>query len=239
MPSTSSTSSSSSTTSTPAAKSSTTSANPLSPLTALPLSLSIPISLLANEIGSTLLPGQNALSGTNTTHQTSPLLNANVPINACSLSLGLFAGANSSCSTTSVGIDQLGAIGTINIPITAEYNAIGLLGQAAQSLGLTSGQSSASTTQNGAINLDAPISLCAINVGLVGDTASNCNLAGTNGTVTQKGVIDAVVPVTVCDVIVEIDGNSTSNCPQFPEHRQPTGPACRPLRSGHGLRRDR
>ena len=44
------------------------------------------------------------------------------------------------------------AIGTINIPITAQYNAIGLLGAAAQVLGLTTGQSPASTTQNGAIN---------------------------------------------------------------------------------------
>ena len=128
-------------------------------------------------------PVTNALSGTNTTNQKSPLLNANVPINACSLSLGLLADAASSCSTTSVGLDQLGAIGTINIPITAQYNAIGLLGMAAKSLGLTTGQSPASTTQNGAINLDAPISICSVNVGLVGNTASDCNLTGTNGTV--------------------------------------------------------
>ena len=75
-----------------------------------------------------MLPGQNALTGTNTTTQKSPLLNLDAPINACSLSIGLFANAASSCSTTSVGLDQLGAIGTINIPITAQYNAIGLLG---------------------------------------------------------------------------------------------------------------
>jgi hypothetical protein len=179
--------------------------------------LSLPITLLANEIGSSLLPGQNALTGTNTTTQKSPLLNLDAPINACSLSIGLFANAASSCSTTSVGLDQLGAIGTINIPITAQYNAIGLLGAAAKSLGLTSGQSSASTTQDGAINAYVPVSLCAINVGLVGNTASDCNLAGTNGTVKQTGVIDAAVPVTVCDIIVQIDGNSTSNCPQYPD----------------------
>ncbi len=82
-----------------------------------------------------MLPGQNALSDTNTTNQKSPLLNANVPINACSLSLGLLADASSSCSTTSVGLNQLGAIGNINIPITAQYNAIGLLGMAAKSSG--------------------------------------------------------------------------------------------------------
>jgi hypothetical protein len=187
------------------------------PLTGLPVSFSLPITLLANEIGSSLLPGQNALTGTNTTTQKSPLLNADVPINACSLSIGLFANAASSCSTTSVGLAQLGAIGTINIPITAEYNAIGLLGAAAKSLGLTTGQSPGSTTQDGAINVYAPISLCAINVGLVADTASDCNLAGTNGTVNQTGVIDAAVPVTVCDIIVEIDGDSASKCPQHPD----------------------
>ena len=81
---------------------------------------------------------------------------------------------------------------------------------------MTTGQSPASTTQNGAINAYAPVSICSVNVGLVGDTASNCNPTGTNGTVTQKGVIDAAVPVTVCDVIAEIDGNSTANCPQEP-----------------------
>jgi hypothetical protein len=145
------------------------------------------------------------------------LLNADIPINACSLSIGLLASATSNCATTSVGLTQLGAIGTINLPITAQYNAIGLLGVAAKSLGLTTGPSSASTRQNGAINVDAPISLCAINIGLVGDTASDCKLTGTNGRVTQTGVIDAAVPVTVCDLIVEIDGNSTANCPQYPD----------------------
>ena len=93
---------------------------------------------------------------------------------------------------------------------------MGLLGQAAAALGLTTGQSPASTTQNGAINADVPVSVCSVNVGLVGDTSSNCNLTGTDGTTTQKGVIDAAVPVTVCDVIAEIDGNSTANCAQEP-----------------------
>jgi hypothetical protein len=160
-----------------------------------------------------LLPGQDSTSGTNTTHQTSPLLNADVPVNACSISAGILAGAKSSCSTTAVGINQLGAIGNINVPITAQDNAIGLLGMAASALGLTTGQNPASTTQDGAINAFVPVSLCAINVGLVGDTSSSCNTTGTHGTVNQKGVIDAAVPVTVCDVIVEIVGNSSSDCP--------------------------
>ncbi len=162
-----------------------------------------------------------------------------MPINACSLSLGLLANAASSCSTTSVGLDQLGSIGTINIPITAQYNAIGLLGMAAKSLGLTTGQSPASTTQNGAINLDVPVSICAVNVGLVGDTSSDCNLTGTNGTVNQTGVIDAAVPVTVCDVIVEIDGNSNGELPAVPRHHQPERTAGRRLRARHRLWRDR
>ncbi len=67
--------------------------NPLAPLTALPVSISIPITALANEIGSTLLPGQNATTGTNTTTQSSPLANVDAPINVCSLSIGLLAGA--------------------------------------------------------------------------------------------------------------------------------------------------
>ena len=156
-------------TSTPDATPSATPSNPLAPLTALPLSLSLPITLLANAIGSTILPGQNALSGTNTTNQKSPLINARRAGQRL-LALARPPGrCASSCSTTSVGIDQLGAIGNINIPITAQYNAIGLLGSAAKALGLTSGQSPASTTQNGAINAFVPVSLCAINVGLVGE----------------------------------------------------------------------
>ena len=136
-------------------------------------------------------------------------------MNACSLSIGLLAGANSSCSTSSVGLNQLGAIGTVNVPITAQNNAIGLLGLATSSFGLI-GQPSSSTTQTAAVNVDTPVSICAVNVGLVGDTSSNCDQTGTNGTTTQKGVIDAAVPVTVCDVIAEIDGNSTATCPQQP-----------------------
>ena len=160
------------------------------------------------------------------------MVNVNAPVNACSLSIGLLAGANSSCSTSSVGLNQLGAIGTVNVPITAQDNAIGLLGQAASALGLTAGQPSASTTQSGAINADVPVSICAVNVGLVGDTSSNCDQTGTNGTTTQKGVIDAAVPVTVCDVIAEIDGNSTANCPQQPNTVTQQGQAGRPVHAG-------
>src|ERR1700691_6106739 len=78
--------------------------NPLAPLEPLPISISLPISLLANEIAGMLLPGQDAQTGTNVTTQTSPLANVTAPINACSISAGVLAGAKSSCSTTSVGL---------------------------------------------------------------------------------------------------------------------------------------
>ena len=103
------------------------------------------------------------------------------------------------------------------MPITAQDNAVGLLSLAASALDLTTGQSPASTTQSGVINAAVPISICSVNVGLIGSTTSDCKLSGTNGTTSQTGVIDADVPVTVCDVIAEIDGNSTANCPQEPD----------------------
>ena len=92
--------------------------DPLAPLTSLPVSVSVPITALANEIGSTLLPGQDSSTGT-ANHAVSPLANVNAPVNRCSLSIGLLAGAWSSCSTTSVGLNQVGAIGTVNVPISA------------------------------------------------------------------------------------------------------------------------
>ena len=100
----------------------------MSGLSTLPVSISVPITALANEIGSTLLPGQNAATGTNSDavrRRRSPT--STRQINACSLSVGLLADAASSCSTTSVGLDQVGAIGNVNVPITAQDNAIGLL----------------------------------------------------------------------------------------------------------------
>jgi hypothetical protein len=190
--------------------------NPLAPLTQLPLSLSIPITIVGNEISGNLIPGQDSTTGTNTTTQVGPLINVDAPINLCSASIAIAAPATSSCSTQSVGINQVGAIGTVNIPITITDNAIALF-QAASALGLTTGQAPASTTQNGAINAWVPISICSVNVGLGANTASNCNTQGTNGTVSQTGVIDAAVPVTVCDIIAEIGGNSTANCPQYPD----------------------
>jgi hypothetical protein len=191
--------------------------NPLSPLQALPLSISLPITLLGNEIAGMLLPNQNSTTGSNVTSQKSPLANVDAPVNACSISAGVLAGAKSSCATTSVGVNQLGAIGNVNVPVTAQDNAVGLLGQAASALGLTTSSGPASTTQNGAINAFAPISICSVNVGLAGSTSSACNTTGTNGVTNQKGVIDAVVPVTVCDVIVEIAGDSTAACPTNPD----------------------
>jgi len=190
--------------------------NPLAPLTQLPLSLSIPITIIGNEISGNLIPGQDSTTGTNTTTQVGPLINIDAPINLCSASIAVAAPAKSSCSTQSVGIDQVGAIGTVNIPITITDNAIALF-QAASALGLTTGQAPASTTQNGAINAWVPISICSVNVGLGADTASNCNTQGTNGSVSQTGVVDAAVPVTVCDIIAEIGGDSTANCPQYPD----------------------
>ena len=110
--------------------------DPLAPLTSLPVSIAVPITARANEIGSTLLPGRDSGTGTNTTTQSSPLANVDAPVNVCSLSIGLLAGSSSSCSTASVGLNQAGAIGTFNVPISVRDNAIGLLGQAAAALGL-------------------------------------------------------------------------------------------------------
>jgi hypothetical protein len=191
--------------------------NPLAPLEGLPISIALPITLLNNEIAGMLIPGQDSTSGTNTTTQTSPLANVSAPINLCSVSAGILANAASSCSTTSVGTGQKGAIANVNVPITAEDNAVGLLGVAASALGLDSTTSAASTTQSGAINAYVPVSICAIDVGLVGNTTSACNTAGTNGTLSQSGVIDAAVPVTICDVIVEIADNASATCPTNPD----------------------
>jgi hypothetical protein len=143
----------------------------------------------------------------------------------CSLSVGLLADGDSSCATTSVGLDQAGTVANANVPITAQDNTIGLLNQAASALGLTTGQAPASTTQNGAVNADVPISLCSVNVGLAGSTSSDCALSGSNGSTSQQGAVDAVVPVTVCDVIVEVDGNSSASCPQEPDSTSQSGQA--------------
>jgi hypothetical protein len=191
--------------------------NPLAPLLALPISINLPITLLNNVLAGSLLPGQDSTSGTNTTTQTSPLANVSAPVNVCSVSAGVLANAKSSCSTTSVGIKQLGAIANVSVPITATDNAIGLLGQASTALGLNTTEDPASTTQNGAINASVPVTLCSINVGLVGNTSSACNNTGSNGVTDQTGVIDAAVPVSVCDVIVSIAGNSDASCPQNPD----------------------
>jgi hypothetical protein len=197
--------------------------DPLAPPTPLPVSLAVPITALGNEIAGTLLPGQDARTGTHTTAQTSPLADIDTPIDGCSISAGLIAPANSSCSTTAIGTDQLGSIADVNAPITLDDNAIGWLGEAASALGLTTGQDPAMTTQNGAVNVFAPVSICSINVGLAGNTGSDCGLTGTHGVTSQKGVIDAAVPVTVCDVIVEIVGNSKANCPQQPDSTAQSG----------------
>jgi len=126
----------------PATSSGAATADSTAPLAGLPISLSAPITALANEIGATSLPAQDETSGTNTTTQTSPAANVDAPINACSFSIGLAADATSSCSTTAVGVNQTGGIGSVNVPVTAQDNAIGLVNQMASALGLTTGQSS-------------------------------------------------------------------------------------------------
>jgi hypothetical protein len=198
-------------------------ANPLAALKTAPVSIALPITLLGNEIASMLLPERDSTTGTNTTGQGSPVANVNAPVNACSTSAGVLANAASSCSTTSVGTNHQGAIGNADVPITGDDNAVGLLGQNSSALGLNSSSQPASTTQDGAINAFIPISLCSINVGLVGNTSSTCDTTGTNGVTTQKGVVDATVPVTVCDVIVEVAGDSADACPTQPDSLQQSG----------------
>ena len=110
---------------------------PPSTLPALPVSIAVPITALGNAIAGTALPGQGAASGSNSTTQSSPVANVSAPVNACSISAGVAADANSSCSTMSVGTNQFGAVGNVNVPITANDNAVGLLGQAASALGLS------------------------------------------------------------------------------------------------------
>ncbi len=209
----------------PATSSGAATADSTAPLAGLPISLSAPITALANEIGATSLPAQDETSGTNTTTQTSPAANVDAPINACSFSIGLAADATSSCSTTAVGVNQTGGIGSVNVPVTAQDNAIGLVNQMASALGLTTGQSSSSTTQDGAVNVFLPVTVCSVNVGLVGSAASDCNGSGTHGATTQHGVVDAAAPVTVCDVVAEIDGNGSANCPQEPDTVSQSGQA--------------
>jgi len=60
--------------------------NPLAPLTTLAVSVSLPITVVNSEIGSTALLGQNATTGSNTTTQTSRLANVSAAVNACSAS---------------------------------------------------------------------------------------------------------------------------------------------------------
>jgi hypothetical protein len=74
---------------------STPASDPLAKLAQLPVSLAVPITVLGNEIAGTVLPGQDARTGTNTTTQISPLANVDAPTNACSVSAGPFANANS------------------------------------------------------------------------------------------------------------------------------------------------
>ena len=178
------------------------------------MSVSVPISVLENQIAGTALPGQDSTTGTNTTTQSSSVADVSAPVNACSLSVGADAGAGSGCSTTSVGSSGDSNLANANVPVTAQDNAVGLLNQEGSALGVASGQSSAATTQDGAVNADAPVSLCSIDAGVAGDTSSDCGLSGTSGDASQTGVVDVEAPVTVCDVIAEVDGTGSANCPQ-------------------------
>ena len=86
------------------------------PLPSVPASVAAPITVLSNELGDTSLPSQGSTTGTNTTGQSSPVANADAPINACSLSVGVAADASSSCSTTSVGLNEPGGLADANAP---------------------------------------------------------------------------------------------------------------------------
>ena len=126
----------------------------------------------------------------------------------------------------------------IKVPISVEGNAIGRLGQAASALGLTTGQPSAQTTQNGAVSLWAPVSICSINVGLTGNTGSDCHPAGATtqsgmpipgfplvkdlptNAITPSAQIDGVLPVNACSIVVAVDASAGSRCE--PTHGAPT-----------------
>ena len=208
------------------------------PTAPTPASAAVPITALSNEIGGTLLPGQSSITGSNATGQSSPVANADAPVNACSVSVGALADSSSSCSTTSVGVEQPGGLADANVPITAQDNAVGLLNQEASAFGLTD-NGSASTAQEGALNADAPVTVCSVNVGLVGNTTSDCDTAGSSGPAAQTGVVDAAVPVTVCDVIAEIDGDSSSELPTAVRPHHTAGSGSRRLCPDHCLRRRR
>src|ERR1700733_6897980 len=127
------------------------------PTSSVPVSVSAPITALENQIAGTALPGQDSTTGTNTTTQSSSVADVAAPVNACSLSVGADAGASTGCSTTSVGTSGSSNVANVSVPVTAQDNAAGLLNQEASALGLTSGQSAASTDQNGMVNADAPV----------------------------------------------------------------------------------
>ena len=61
------------------------------PLPSLPASAAAPITVLSNELGNTMLPGQDSSSGTNTTGQSSSVANADAP-GECLLALGRSGG---------------------------------------------------------------------------------------------------------------------------------------------------
>ena len=205
------------------------------PGSSLPVSASVPITALENQIAGTALPGQDSTTGTNTTTQSSSVADVAAPVNACSLSVGADAGAGSGCSTTSVGSSGDSNVANVNVPVTVQDNAAGLLNQEGSALGLTSGQSSAATTQDGMVNADAPVSICSVDAGVAGDTSSECGLSGTEGATSQTGVVDADAPVTVCDIIAEVDGSGSASCPQETSTGSQSGQAGRRRRPGDGV----
>ena len=72
------------------------------------------------------------------------------------------------------GSNQPGGLATPMSPSRRRTTPIGLLNLAATAFGLTSGQSGP-TAQNGAVNADAPVSICSVNVGLAANTSSSCD----------------------------------------------------------------
>ncbi len=157
------------------------------------MSAGAPVTVLENQIGGTALPGQDSTTGTNTTTQSSSVAHVAAPVNVCSLSVDAVADAGSGCSTTSVGSNGSGNLANVDVPVTAQDNAVGLLNRGGSAFGLTSGQPASATTQNGMVNADGPVSVCSVNAGVVGDTTSDCNLSGTGGDTAQWGVVDAEI----------------------------------------------
>src|SRR5580704_13165280 len=127
---------------------------------ASPISLQVPLIIVGNVIGGHSVPSTGAGPG-GPVKQTGALVNLNIPVNLCSLSVGLLASAASSCSTTTIASNQTAGLANINVPISIYRNAIGLLTESSTvtplaSITTTSGTAAPTTTQSGTINGNVP-----------------------------------------------------------------------------------